>query len=146
MLFSPPEASSFDLGFIGSYIEVGQELGGKMRITTIGGWDNFHGGRGRIGLSFIESDASGNSLGLDVGIIGYPYSPEHFTPYLGWGLFGGYNYHADKLIGAIYPELGLHFPIVQSLSLNAGTKYYLSTDSNDHAFLLFGARLAWEWE
>lgn len=123
---------------------------------------------GRASLAWLASSAADNSfLGANLGA--RVQTPSRVAPFAGVGMFGGYSdvteaadndrrdndddgaidelgeekTTIDGVLGAVNPEVGVHFWMTSQLRLTASASYYITTEGRDHDFWMYGVNLGW---
>lgn len=121
---------------------------------------------GRASLAWLANSASDDSfLGVNMGA--RVQTPSRVAPFAGLGLYGGYSEVTeaadadgidndgngfidefgeedstiDGTLGAIYPEVGVHFWLVPNMRLTASASYYMTTEGRDHDFWMYGVNV-----
>ena len=111
--------------------------------------------RGGLGVLVAEGETP-VSIGIDLGA--RLQSPSRLAPFAGVGLYGGYlpspgdfiDVLGDepvldddtKFIGAIYPEVGVHYWVTPRWRLTASASHYFTTIDPQPDFTVFGLSLA----
>jgi len=111
--------------------------------------------RGALAVLVAEGDAP-VSIGIDLGA--RLQSPSRLAPFAGIGAYGGYlpspgdfiDVLSDepvldddtKFIGAIYPEVGVHYWLTPRWRLTASASHYFTTIDPQPDFTVFGLSLA----
>lgn len=115
----------------------------------------------RVGLGGLVTEGDyGVSGGLDLGL--RLQTPTRLAPFVGVGGYAGYvplapddgrdndgdgfidedDEDNTSFVGAIYPEAGAHFWLTPQWRLTASASHYLTTDSSQSDFTLYGISLA----
>lgn len=104
------------------------------------------------GLRGLLSEGSQPAnAGLEVGL--RVQSPSRLAPFAGVGGYAGWMDGQDEEgpffieelsgeIGAIYPEVGVHFWATSKLRLTGSAKYYVTSKDNHSEFMLYGLTLS----
>jgi len=115
---------------------------------------------GHIGLSGLAgTGAEDLFLGVNTGVRFQ--TPTRLAPFAGLGLFGGYSedeHPADHVwvdsegylrstdtdygfLGAVYPEVGIHYWLTSKVRLTGSGAYYITTEGRDADFWFVGLGL-----
>ena len=123
---------------------------------------------GRVGLSFFLSEDTGLHGGIEGGLRGE--LPGRIAPFIGAGMFlgswtdyeladsDGIDNDDDNIVdepgeeaeftdylSAVYPELGIHIWLTESVRISASTRYYITTKGRDSDRRMTGIGLAFRF-
>ncbi len=139
-------------------VSVGGEIGGfYYPVSTI---------EGRVALAgLLGTGARDAFVGLNSGLRVHP--PTRIAPFGGVGLYGGYSeyefsvmhdgvdndgdFQVDEwgetetdygFLGAVYPEIGVHYWVDGRTRLTGSAAYYVTTEGRNHDFWYFGLGVA----
>lgn len=110
-----------------SYLQIERSLpteNNDLTVTSIGGllFDKNVGSH--IDLSYLESDANGKGLTLDLGG-SYVFRWE-VSFFAGMGVALGYNWDNDDYIASYYPEVGAVYEFTKKFGLTVSGKRYFN--------------------
>ncbi|MDA7977492.1 MAG: hypothetical protein MPJ50_01825 [Pirellulales bacterium] len=123
---------------------------------------------GRASFAWLTNSAADDSfLGVNLGA--RVQTPSRVAPFAGLGVFGGYSEFSevadsdgidnddngfidergeekesvDGALGAVYPELGVHFWLTSHIRLTAAASYYVTTKGRDYDHWMYGVSLGY---
>ncbi len=95
-----------------------------LTVTSIGGLFFDKNAGSHIDLSYLESDANGKGLTLDVG--GNYVFRWDVSFFVGMGVALGYNWDNDDYIASYYPEVGAVYEVTKRFGLTVSGKRYFN--------------------
>lgn len=110
-----------------SYLQIERSLAtgnDDLTVTSIGGllFDNNAGSH--IDLTYLESDANGDALTLDIG--GSYVLRWEVSFFAGLGVALGYNWDNDDYVASYYPELGAVYEVTTRFGVTVSGKRYFN--------------------
>jgi len=110
-----------------NYLQIERNLSTEnndLTVTSIGGLFFDKNAGSHIDLSYLDSDANGKGLTLDVGG-SYVFRWE-VSFFVGMGVALGYNWDNDDYIASYYPEVGAVYEITKRFGLTVSGKRYFN--------------------
>jgi len=121
-----------------NYLQIERSLpteNNDLTITTIGGLLFDKNAGSHIDLTYLESDANGNGLTLDVG--GSYVFRWHVSFFAGMGVALGYNWDNDDYIASYYPEAGAVYEVTKRFGVTfSGKRYFNLSDKPENIIKL----------
>lgn len=120
-------AASAQAGSKKNYLQIERSLAtgnNDLTVTSIGGLLFDKNAGSHIDLSYLESDANGKGLTLDLG--GSYVFRWQVSFFVGMGVALGYNWDNDDYIASYYPEVGAVYEITKRFGLTLSGKRYFN--------------------
>lgn len=109
-----------------SYLQIERSLAAKnndLTVTSVGGLLFDENSGGHIDLTYLESDANGNGLTLDMG--GSYVFRWNVSFFVGMGVALGYNWGNDDYLASYYPEAGAVYEVTKKFGVTvSGRRYF----------------------
>lgn len=110
-----------------SYLQIERSLpteNNDLTVTSIGGLLFDKSAGGHVDLTYLESDANGKGLTLDMG--GSYVFRWNVSFFVGMGVALGYNWDNDDYIASYYPEVGAVYEVTKRFGLTVSGKRYFN--------------------
>ncbi|HHJ35304.1 MAG TPA: hypothetical protein ENJ87_06030 [Gammaproteobacteria bacterium] len=110
-----------------NYLRIDRSLpteNNDLTVTSIGGLLFNKNAGSHVDLSYLETDANGKGLTLDVG--GSYVFRSKVSFFVGMGVALGYNWDNDDYIASYYPEVGSIYEVTKRFGLTVSGKRYFN--------------------